>query len=192
MKNIFIFILCMLMVACASTKKSTQNIKETANVLAQVDESHSAAEKFIDTTKTESGKITITEIEFYPPNANEPPQGNKESPKSTSNVSGLSLPNVGNIGNASIKSIKQTTIEKRSEQKGKSNESSESEKIQSAVIATKSNQTSQIQTSPAPDPYRWRYIFFILVLVGIAMLYLKRVPFLNWIKKILSGIRRIF
>ena len=193
MKNIFIFILCMLMVACASTKKSTQTIKETANVLAQVDESHSAdTEKFIDTTKTESGKITITEIEFYPPNANEPPPGNKESPKNTSNVSGLSLPNVGNIGNASIKSIKQTTIEKDSEKKGESKESSSITNVKNEATLTNTEKTAKVETSPAPDPYRWRYIFYILLLGTIAFLYFKRIPVLNWIKTILSNIRRIF
>lgn len=193
MKNIFIFILCMLMVACASTKKSTQTTKETANILAQVDESHSAdTEKFIDTTKTESGKITITEIEFYPPNANEPPPGNKESPKSTSNVSGLSLPNVGNIGNASIKSIKQTTIEKDSEKKGESKESSSITNVKNEATLTNTEKTAKVETSPAPDPYRWRYIFYTLLLGTIAFLYFKRIPVLNWIKTILSNIRRIF
>jgi hypothetical protein len=36
------------------------------------------------------------------------------------------------------------------------------------------------------------YIFYILVLISIALLYLKRVPVLNWIKTILSSIRKIF
>lgn len=193
MKNIFIFILCMLMVACASTKKSTKTTQETASVSAQVDESHSTdTEKFIDTTKTESGKITITEIEFYPPNANEPQPGNKESPKNTSNVSGLSLSNVGNIGNASIKSIKQTTIEKDSEKKGESKESSSITNVKNEATLTNTEKTAKVETSPAPDPYRWRYIFYILLLGTIAFLYFKRMPVLNWIKTILSNIRRIF
>lgn len=174
------------MVSCASTRKSVQTSCTTDTSIDKVDSQTMKTEKAIDTTKTEDGKITITEIEFFP-NVNK-----SDTIKSAINVGGLNIANVGSIKNAAIKSIKQTTIEKKSEQKGKSNESSESEKIQSTIVATKSNQTSQIQTSPAPDPYRWRYIFYILVLVGIAMLYLKRVPFLNWIKKILAGIRRIF
>ena len=177
------------MFSCASTRKSVQTSCTTDTSIDKVDSQTMKTEKAIDTTKTEDGKITITEIEFFPTINN----GNKsDTIKSAINVGDLNIANVGSIKNAAIKSIKQTTIEKKSEQKGKSNESSESEKIQSTVAATKSNQTSQIQTSPAPDPYRWRYIFYILVLVGIAMLYLKRVPFLNWIKKIIAGIRRIF
>lgn len=186
MKKLLLLLVTCLMVSCASTRKSVQTSCTTDTSIDKVDSQTMKTEKAIDTTKTEDGKITITEIEFFP-NVNK-----SDTIKSAINVGGLNIANVGSIKNAAIKSIKQTTIEKKSEQKGKSNESSESEKIQSTVVATKSNQTSQIQTSPAPDPYRWRYIFYILVLVGIAMLYLKRVPFLNWIKKILAGIRRIF
>lgn len=186
MKKLLLLLVTCLMVSCASTRKSVQTSCTTDTSIDKVDSQTMKTEKAIDTTKTEDGKITITEIEFFP-NVNK-----SDTIKSAINVGGLNIANVGSIKNAAIKSIKQTTIEKKSEQKGKSYESSESEKIQSTVVATKSNQTSQIQTSPAPDPYRWRYIFYILVLVGIAMLYLKRVPFLNWIKKILAGIRRIF
>lgn len=186
MKNLLLLLVTFFMISCASTRKSVQTSCTTDTSIDKVDSQTMKTEKAIDTTKTEDGKITITEIEFFP-NVNK-----SDTIKSAINVGGLNIANVGSIKNAAIKSIKQTTIEKKSEQKGKSNESSESEKIQSTVVATKSNQTSQIQTSPAPDPYRWRYIFYILVLVGIAMLYLKRVPFLNWIKKILAGIRRIF
>lgn len=173
MKNLLLLLLvtCILS-SCASTRKSVQTSCTTDTSIDKADSQTTRSEKAIDTTKTEDGKITIIEIEFFP-NIN---NGNK--PDTTKS--------------AAIRSIKQTTIEKRSEQKGKSNESSESEKTQGTVVATKSNQTSQIQTSPAPDPYRWRYIFYILVLTCIAMLYLKRVPFLNWIKKILSGLRGVF
>jgi hypothetical protein len=143
-------------------------------------------DKVIDTTKTEKGKITITEIEFYPPNSD------TVNHAPATNVGGVEIPNIGNIKDAAIKSIKQTTIESDVEQKGQSNESGETKGNQKQTILVSNEQSSQECIEPVPDPYRWRYIFYILVLLGIAMLYLKRVPFLNWIKKILSGIRRIF
>lgn len=188
MKNLLLLLVTFFMISCASTRKSVQTSCTTDTSIDKVDSQAMKTEKAIDTTKTESGKITITEIEFYPPTLlpDVPMSGNEETTPC------FEIDGVGKVKGGNVKHIKQTTIEKKSEQKGKSNESSESEKIQSTVVATKSNQTSQIQTSPAPDPYRWRYIFYILVLVGIAMLYLKRVPFLNWIKKILAGLRRIF
>lgn len=193
MKNIVITLICMFIVlGCSTTKKVTETNESAKFSMESKESNSSSSEKMIDTTKTESGKITITEIEFYPPNANEPPPGSKESPKNTSNVSGLSLPNVGNIGNASIKSIKQTTIEKDSEKKGESKETSSITNVKNEATLTNTEKTAKVEISPAPDPYRWRYIFYILLLGTIAFLYFKRMPVLNWIKTILSNIRRIF
>jgi hypothetical protein len=179
------------MAACATTKKSTQT-KEIANIVAQKTESETTdAEKLIDTTKTDKGKITITEIEFYPPTTSDVQPGDKASSPRT-NVSGLTLPNVGNISNAAIKSIKQTTIESESEKKGESKESSSNNNAKSEATLSNSNKETQSVVMPAPDPYRWRYIFYILLLILAVVLYLKRIPILDWLKKILSNVRKIF
>ena len=196
MKNILLSLLLLLMASCAATRQNAQSTSTNKSLTEKTEGQSTKTEKVVDTTKTENGKITITEIEFYPLVDSEELQDKAnatttvQSPKQ-SNVAGVNLSNVGNIKNAAIKSIKQTTIEKSSEQKGESKESSESKVEQKEAVATKNDQTSQMQISPAPDPYRWRYIFYILLLIGVALLYLKRVPVLNWIKKILSGIRRI-
>lgn len=199
MKTVLLPLLLFLMASCAATRQSAQSTSTNESLTEKTEEQSTKTEKVVDTTKTENGKITITEIEFYPPIESEEPQdktnatrtGPKPKKPKQSNVAGVNLSNVGNIKDAAIKSIKQTTIENGSEQKGESKESSESKVEQKEAVATKNDQTSQMQTSPAPDPYRWRYIFYILLLIGVALLYLKRVPLLNWIKKIISGIRRI-
>lgn len=135
------------MFSCASTRKSVQTSCTTDTSIDKVDSQTMKTEKAIDTTKTEDGKITITEIEFFP-NVN---NGSKsDTTKSAINVGGLNIANVGSIKNAAIKSIKQTTIEKKSEQKGKSNESSESEKIQSTVVATKAIRQAKFKLHPHP------------------------------------------
>ncbi|MDR1055862.1 MAG: hypothetical protein LBL90_08610 [Prevotellaceae bacterium] len=187
MKKIVVFMLCLVLLSCASTRKSVQTIS-TNDSFIQSNESQSAkVDKVIDTTKTENGKITITEIEFYPPNGSD-----TVNHTPAINVGGVDIPNIGNIDNAAIKSIKQTTIESESETKGESKESSSTEinKNESAVANTE--KTVMIDEEPAPDPYKWRYIFYILLVGVIAFLYLKRVPILNWIKTIISGIRKVF
>lgn len=145
-------------------------------------------EMLIDTTRTDKGRITITEIEFFPPAATD---GQTSAPPVT-NVSDLNLPNVGNIGNGAVKSIKQTTIEQDTERKGESKETSSTTTATNEAMAANTEKTVKVETAPAPDPYRWRYIFYILVLGAIVVLYLKRAPILNWIKKILVGIKRVF
>jgi hypothetical protein len=184
----------LLIVACSTTKKVVQSNEANEISTQKTEVQSTSTDKLIDTTKTDKGKITITEIEFYPPteSAESKPLDEKQSSKPSTNVSGLSLPNVGNIGNAAIKSIKQTTIEAESEKKGESKESSSTNHQKNEAVVAKNEKAIQSEVMPAPDPYRWRYIFYIMLLAAIAFLYLKRVPVLNWIKTILSGIRRIF
>ena len=190
MKRIAFIILCLFaIVGCSTTKKAIKSSESAQLSTESQESSFASSEKFIDTTKTENGKITITEIEFYPPTVSDEPKNNTKPPN---NVSGLSLSNVGNIDNAAIKSIKQTTIESESEKKGESKESSSNESAKSEALVASGNKEIQSMEAPAPDPYRWRYIFYILALISIVLLYLKRVPVLNWIKTILSSIRKIF
>lgn len=205
MKKILLpLIFCFFMISCASTRKSVHNSCTNVTNSQSEESSNQKTEKVVDTTKTENGKITITEIEFYPPTNNCDNQGKDtvnniatdgnskaDKPKET-NVGNIHLPNVGSIQNAAIKSIKQTTIESNLEQKGESKETNENDTSKSEAVVSKTSQSSVEETMPAPDPYRWRYIFYILLVVSIWLLYLKRVPILNWIKTILSGIRRIF
>lgn len=204
MKKIILPLLfCFFMVSCASTRKSVHTSCTSVTNTESSENSNQKTESVVDTTKTESGKITITEIEFYPPtndltdgedtvnNITTSDETKVKNSKAT-NVGDIYLPNVGSIKNAAIKSIKQTTIESELEQKGESKETNESDKSKSESIISKTSQFGVEEITPAPDPYRWRYIFYILLVVSIWLLYLKRVPILNWIKTILSGIRRIF
>lgn len=198
MKKILLpLIFCFIVISCASTRKSVQMSCTSQTNTESAEKQTSKAEKVVDTTKTESGKVTITEIEFYPPSDC---QHNKdmasEAPKADnpngSNVGEINLPNVGNIKDAAIKSIKQTTIDLEKEQKGESKESNESDNSKNQATISNTSQSGTEESTTAPDPYRWRYIFYILLIVAIGLLYMKRVPILNWIKTILSGIRKVF
>ena len=82
-------------------------------------------------------------------------------------------------------------IESDVEEKGESKESSESNETENAATLTKTTESTDKQQEPTPDPYRWRYIFFIALLGVAVLLYLKRIPIVNWIRKILSGILKI-
>lgn len=170
MKNLILSLIVIFLSSCVATKKNVDMMNTSSSVRESLKSQEHKREKVFDTTKIESGKITITEIDFYTPTKSD----------------------VGVINNAAIKSIKQTTIEKSSEQRGENKETSKSKIQQKEAVAIKNDKTSQTRTSPAPDPYRWRYIFYIVTIVAVVLLYLKRQPLLNWIKKLLSVIRRIF
>lgn len=204
MKKIITFIALLVMLAsCGATKKAIKTTETQLDSLTDAKAVSEQTEKMVDTTRTEHGKVTITEIEFFPPTEIEQPQPEPDKPKDSDNkvadepkktqpttTASVDLANVGKVQGA-VKSIKQTVIESDVEEKGKSEESSESNKTESAATVTKTTESTDKNQEPTPDPYRWRYIFFIALLGVALLLYLKRTPIVNWIRKILSGILKI-
>lgn len=204
MKKIITFIALLVMLAsCGATKKAIKTTETQLDNLTVAKAVSEQTEKMVDTTRTEHGKVTITEIEFFPPTEIEQPQPEPDKPKDSDNkvadepkktqpttTASVDLANVGKVQGA-VKSIKQTVIESDVEEKGKSEESSESNETESAATVTKTTESTDKNQEPTPDPYRWRYIFFIALLGVALLLYLKRTPIVNWIRKILSGILKI-
>lgn len=206
MKKIIALVLAFALLASCGTARKIQRTEHKAQIdsVATAKETERRTDKFIDTTVTQHGKVTITEIEFYRvPDAKDiPPVTDKDKNRfsesfrkadslfDATHEANVELQNVGNIKGA-VKSIRQTVIESNVEQKGESKETGESRETENTANVTKEEAGIQEKQEPTPDPYRWRYIFYIS-LVGIAvLLYLKRTPIMNWIKKILSGIRKI-
>lgn len=182
-----------LLVSCGATRK-VQESRQTSYVdsMAVQKVEKTDLSKFIDTTRSEHGKITITEIEFeHPAPLDTSTPKPDDAPASTlTPTTKATLENVGKF--TGVKSIRQTVIESDIEEKGESCETEKQEQSKSEANAVREESDIQIEQEPTPDPHRWRYIFYISLLFVALLLYLKRVPILNWIKKILAGIRRIF
>ncbi|WP_195241636.1 hypothetical protein [Odoribacter laneus] len=189
-----------LLVSCGTARKVQKTQQEVRiDSTATTKETNVKTDKFVDTTRTQHGKVTITEIEFYPPtpgiavdttgaaDSSKPERASKPLPGNPANVN---LQDVGNIKGA-VKSIKQTVIESDVEEKGENKESSESKETESAANVGRNETNVQQSQEPTPAPYRWRYIFYISLIAVAILLYLKRTPIINWIKKILAGIRKI-
>lgn len=189
-----------LLVSCGTARKIQQTRQEVRiDSTAIAKEANAKTDKFVDTTRTQHDKVTITEIEFYPPtpgiavdttgaaDSSKPERASKPLPGNPANVN---LQDVGNIKGA-VKSIKQTVIESDVEEKGENKESSESKETESAANVGRNETNVQQSQEPTLDPYRWRYIFYISLIAVAVLLYLKRTPIINWIKKILAGIRKI-
>lgn len=189
-------VLLVLLTSCSATKKATRTKEMQLDSVAITKEVTERIEKVVDTTRTEHGKVTITEIEFYPLTTTQP-QGelanHKDSSKNTSNktkpMASIELNDIGKMQGV-VKSIRQTVIQSDVQEKGESKESRESDNSENA--ATKQETNMDKQQEPTPDPKRWRYIFYIIAIGALALLYLKRVPVLNWIKGFLLWLHRIF
>ena len=202
-KTIMLIALLVVLASCGATKKSIKTTETHIDSLTFAKVVSEQTKKMVDTTRTEHGKVTITEIEFFLPTEIEQPQQEHNKPKdSDSNIlnklkktrptttASVDLSNVGKVQGA-VKSIKQAVIESDVEEKGKSEESSESNENESAATVTKTTESTDKNQEPTPDPYRWRYIFFIALLGVALLLYLKRTPIVNWIRNIISVFLKI-
>lgn len=205
MKRVFFFFFVALMLAsCASTRKIQETTTSVSVDSTSVRETAThESEKVIDTTRTEHGKVVITEIIFdttpAPSPATDKPDARASPDTSASDkpapahtpAATVNIPGFGQVS-GNIKSIRQTVLESDKETKGESKESEKQEESKCNANVSVAEENNHRVEQPAPDPKRWRYIFYIVAVGAIALLYLKRVPILNWIKRILSGLRRIF
>ena len=202
-KTIILIALLVVLASCGATKKAIKTTETHIDSLTFAKVVSEQTQRMVDTTLTEHGKVTITEIEFFPPTEIEQPQQEHNKPKDSDSeaanklnkihpttTTSVDLENVGKV-QGTVKSIKQTVIESDIEEKGKSEESSESNENESAATLTKTTESTDKNQEPTPDPYRWRYIFFIALLGVALLLYLKRTPIVNWIRKILYGILKM-
>lgn len=180
MKKYLFIVILVLLSACASTKKSLEASTTKVDSLGYKVAKEVKVERFTDKTKTASGRLVVTEIEFFTPDS------------SGGSVESLSI-NAGDVDVSSIRgkpirSIRQQTFESITEKKGEDKESRENKEQQQAVSVQKENIKQTKQADPAPDPYRWRYIFYLSLVILTGVLYFRRKPIINWIKKMLCGL----
>ena len=208
MKRIFLLyplaIVLLFLASCATSKK-VESVKVAESVAANVTETtHTAktTETVVDTTRTAQGKITITEIIFdtTPDVATintdslgsprgQPVNGSMITSQmgNTRRNSTIDLSNIGTI-NGAVKSIKQTVIESTITEKGESRESNDQKQSNSnaSALQKQSTEETKVATTPQISPWRYFWVGAALAAVLVVLLYLKRIPILNWIKTILS------
>lgn len=179
MKRIAIMLAVALVASCSLKKKSVDIAVVKVDSTAVTATSKAKVERFVDTTTTTTGRVVVTEVEF----ATDSTAGTIESI-----VFGASGIEVAGITGRPIRSIKQQVIESVQERKGESQESEEGEESKrSAYVRSESSRVSKI-LAPAPDPYRWRYIFYLSLIGCGVVLYAKRTPVIGWLRRMLAGL----
>nr|DAQ30706.1 MAG TPA: hypothetical protein [Caudoviricetes sp.] len=179
MKHVVFALAVVLVASCSLKKKSVDTSVVKVDSTAVITSSRAKVERFVDTTTTTTGRVVVTEVEF----ATDSTAGTIERV-----VFGASGVEVAGIAGRPIRSIKQQVIESIQERKGESQESEESEESkQSASVQREVSRVSKV-LAPAPDPYRWRYIFYLALIGCGVVLYAKRTPVIGWLRRILSGL----
>jgi hypothetical protein len=202
MKRIFLFIcLCVLLFAgCRTPKKFASDIVENIKTSEQSNEvTTTETYSFVDTTKKSGVEISYYKIEFYPPAGPVEPDtipDNSILPEGlNNNVAGSNTktkpPNIA--GKGVIKSIEGYTVKNTSEQTGINVEKGRTEMSKTEQNDTDVTKMEKVIEEPAADPYRWRYIFGIIVSIivtGVCAYFVLQKK--SFITTILSFVKKIF
>jgi len=176
MKRTILFIcFCVLIFStgCHTPKKIASNITENIKTSEQYNEATTTETySFVDTTKKSGLEINYYKIEFYPPAGPSEPDGtipdNPIFPFSINNNTEGSNPKSKPPNAGAIKSIEGYTIKATDEQTGINEETSNITTNKDAEINTDITRAAKVTEQPAPDPYRWRYILGICIIVALA------------------------
>lgn len=187
-------------VSCASHRNLTeQTTVAKSESMAVSEDSVAKRVTHTDTTRTTHGKVIITEIEFDTTNPVDDGQTEK-TPRDNARASPGPVVNINPDGGVSVsggnvKNIRQTVIEEDTEQKGVADNESLTESH--ADTNSVKEELSQMERKEEETPrkpekqsrQKWPWVLGGIALV--ALLYLKRIPVLNFIRKILGALRRI-
>jgi hypothetical protein len=158
-KVVTLFAICAVFASCTATKSihvRTDLFTET------VDSFRSEKSRFIDTSYTEKGSMTITEIEFFPVPIDSVPATGTSAHIPSGSISFKDF----NFSGGAVKSIRQTVLEKEVEQKGLDIENELVEENVHELVEVSSTQdieavTNSFQLLPA------RYMpYFIILIAG--------------------------
>ncbi|KAA6303108.1 MAG: hypothetical protein EZS26_000711 [Candidatus Ordinivivax streblomastigis] len=168
---LFLCFALLFLCGCHTPKKLVSNTKENITTNEKQNEvTSSETYNFADTTKKSDVEVNYFKIEFYPPavpdeEANAPPNNSILPEGVKSNVGNTNRSKPPNQG--AIKSIEGYTIKAKSEEAG-INESQESSTVNRNEEKNEDiNKQVDIKEQPAADPYRWRYIFGIVIIVAL-------------------------
>lgn len=179
-------LLAVLLSGCSTPRKLAGSTKETAKTEEKRDETTAAEiRRTVDSTKTEGVEVTYTKIEFFPPEPDTLPakQGTTKTGDPSKTVADTPKnrpkepkekqpPNTGRQG--AIKSIETFTVKQNTEATGVTQEEQKTETTKTEEVNTDTDKETDVTEQPAADPYRWRYIFGILVLLTVAFFFLRK------------------
>lgn len=179
-------LLAVLLSGCSTPRKLAGSTKETAKTEEKRDETIAAEfRRTVDSTKTEGVEVTYTKIEFFPPEPDTllAKQGTTKTGGPSKTVADTHKnrpkepkekqpPDTGKQG--AIKSYETFTVKQNTEATGVTQEEQKTEATKAEEVNTDTDKGTDITENPAADPYRWRYIFGILVLLAVVFFFLRK------------------
>ena len=181
MKHLIIIMwVALALMSCASSKKATSKAEKLHSV-DSIAMSESVVRKSLfdfDTTFTKDVSITITEIEYFPPGDDE----------SKCNANAMQMQNKKPL-RGGIRRIKQTSIGANVKGEGHTKIGDTLNVLKQQFQKRKEDKSNIKEQTATKRTFHWWY--YVVLLGVIALLYITRAPILNFIRKILTGCRRI-
>lgn len=189
MKGNLALLACICLAGCATLHKAQD--KRTAYHTYAVNDTNHQIEKILDTSKFQTGKVTIVEIDFKPLLSD-----------GADTISPTPEVTIGNDGVVSVKgekviSVKRTTIESTTVQTGKTCESESSSGTEERASQSSAEEVIAVEKELPKDVAKApKYIMVTAIvfasLVAAIWLAWKRKAIIGWLKKILSAMKRLF
>lgn len=162
---------------CAATRKTTSISKEKSHVVEDKTETtEKAFTQLIDSARTEGLEVTYTKIEYFAPEIPElrevtakvEPKPEKKPDNPVTKTERKPQQREKPPPTGAIKSIETYTVSQQT-QATANIKTTEDTKIDTDIVTTtESDRADEMVEEAAPDPYRWRYIFrILLILVAI-------------------------
>lgn len=187
-KIILLFAVVITFAACKTTKNVERTITSTATDSSHVAQKTAHSDRImVDTTKTESGSVVITEIEFGDP-VIEP--GNDTTPAIGWHATTADIVGIGKL--SGVKKIRQTAIQAQKTESGRSEkDSADVQETQNDAVTHWDNKTTEWkEIKKTVFPLKYLLITFA-AMVAVGLLIWKRKKVATWFSKFLSILWRI-
>lgn len=148
---------------------------------------------FVDTTKTSETEITYTKIEYFEPTESVVPPVAENATVSLQQEKPIKAINKPT---QAIKSITQVNIRKKEEARGITAKTAQIDSVTTTQKTEEIKTSEKIEEKPTRDTYRWRYIFWTVLIIAVIVLVLFFYKKVNKIKNlffiIIKKIRLLF
>ena len=176
------YLILLIALASCRTIRNMESMSDKSNVdsVAASSARIEREQRAIDTTRTETGKVTITEITFFSPDttAGTPPPE-------------IIIDGTGKVtGGGNIKAIKQTTISKVKEEKGESKETAKTETNKNNATIHKQQEQTHV-AKESKNPVIWSYVIAASIIAVLVLFLRFRTPIFTWLRNILAALRKI-
>lgn len=159
MKRLLLLLITFIfLLGCSSKKKASETERHYSKQTEISEVENVSTQLRVDTTKISDREINYTKVTYFDPEEGKPPDA--------------------------IKQIESWTLRDKGTKKGVSDSAINNEKESKDTELIQEDALESNEEEPAPDPYKWRYIFYIIISFIVVGIFLRRTTILKHISSL--------